>query len=67
LKSNYPLVLVLIVQVIRVCPTGLQLTVGLAAVLVFIVRPAQPSAKLKLLKLKLRTKVEKKSVSRNRC
>jgi hypothetical protein len=35
------------------------LTVGLAAVLVFIACPARPSAQLNLLKFKLRTKVEK--------
>jgi len=45
----------------------LRPTVGLAAVLEFIARPAHPSAQLKLLKFKLRTKVEKKSVSQNRC
>jgi hypothetical protein len=34
---------------------------GRAAVLVFVARPAQPSAQLNLLKFKLRTKAEKKS------
>jgi len=40
-----------------------QLTFGLAAALAFIARPAQPPAQLNLLKFKLRTKVQKKSVS----